>query len=193
MNNRAVSAHPGAVGRGCIHPSSRARLKPRPRHYFLQPPSGSGVRTSDNLLSTKPFMKRSIRYSLFLAGVCAALPLTGLRAQDPAATPSVSAPATANTQPAQGGAGQGQHNGKMKAALASLTPAERQELLAARKQAMQDPAVQTAKANKSTDKKGFHRAMTEAMIKADPNVKPILEKMRANAGGHMKRRDLQTS
>ncbi len=139
-------------------------------------------------------MKRSTRFSLLFAGLCAVLPLTGLYAQDaaaPASTPSVAVPAgpTAETQ-----AGQGAGKGKMKAAMATLTPDERKELMAARHKAMQDPAVQQAKANRATDKKGFHRAMTEAMLKADPNIKPILEKMHAAMGGErMKRKDLQTS
>ena len=62
----------------------------------------------------------------------------------------------------------------MKEAMASLTPAERQEFKAAREKAKNDPAVVAAKGNP----KAHRKAMYEAMIKADPNVKPILDKIR---------------
>ncbi len=59
-----------------------------------------------------------------------------------------------------------------------LTPEERQTLRAAHKTAMQDPSVKAAEATRATDKKGYRQAMRAAMLKADPNVGPILEKMR---------------
>ena len=128
-------------------------------------------------------MKRSTRFSLFLAGVIAVLPVTGLFAQDPAATPSVSTPA-----PGPGAdAGQGGVKEHHKAALASLTRDERKELKAAHAKAKADPAVQAVD---KSDKRAYHRAMREAMIKADPNVQPILEKMHAN---RVHKKDLQTS
>ena len=128
-------------------------------------------------------MKRSTQFSLLLAGAIAVLPVTGLFAQDPAATPSVSAPAAAPSSDAGQGSGKAGKN----AALASLTPDERKELRTAHKKAKSDPAVT---AIDKSDKKAYHKAMREAMIKADPNVEPILEKMRGNK---MHKKDLQTS
>ena len=136
-------------------------------------------------------MKCSLRISLLLAGVCAVLPVTGLLAQEPVpgATPSVSAPAGTGQPGTSEAPGAGKGHARMRAALAALSPEERQELKTARKQAMQDPAVQEAKKNRETDRKGYHRAMQAAMLKADPNIKPILEKMHSG----MKRKDFQTS
>ena len=74
----------------------------------------------------------------------------------------------------------------MREKLASLTPEERQTFMAAHKKAKEDPAVKAAEATKETDKKGFHKTMVEAMIRADPAVKPILEKLREE-GRHGKK------
>ena len=128
-------------------------------------------------------MKRSTRFSLLLAGAIAVLPVTGVFAQDPAATPSVSAPAAGPSADA------GQSGGKARknAALASLTPDERKELKAAHMKAKSDPAVT---AIDKSDKKAYRKAVREAMIKADPNVEPILEKMHGNK---VHKKDLQTS
>src|SRR5215471_16961710 len=52
--------------------------------------------------------------------------------------------------------------------LANLSPEERQKLQAARQKAMQDPSVQAA-----------HDKMHAAMLKADPSVQPILDKIPA--------------
>ena len=57
--------------------------------------------------------------------------------------------------------------------MANLTPAERQELRAAHKKAKQDPAYQAAK----VQMRQARQAMRAALIKADPNVQPILSKM----------------
>ena len=132
-------------------------------------------------------MKRSTRFSLLLAGAIAVLPVTGAFAQDPsaAATPSVSTPAQ-GTAP---DAGTGTHKDKAekKAALAALTPDERKEFKTAHDKAKSDPAVQSVD---KSDKKAYHKAMREAMIKADPNVEAILAKMH---GGKTHKKDLQTS
>ena len=124
-------------------------------------------------------MIHSIRSKIVLVAACAVLPATGLFAQAPAAasTPSVSVPAATDTTAAT--TVEGKHGGKMKEKLASLTPEERQKLLAARKKAMEDPAVKAAEATRDTDRKGYRKALTEAMLRADPSVAPILEKMRA--------------
>ena len=70
--------------------------------------------------------------------------------------------------------------------MANLTEAERTQLKAAREQAQNDPAVLAArdamKAATDPDARKaahatFSQAMHDAMIKADPTVAPILEKM----------------
>ena len=71
----------------------------------------------------------------------------------------------------------------MRARLAALTPEERQKLIAARRKAKQDPAVKAAEATRETDRKGYHKAMKEAMLRADPSVGPILEKLREERPG----------
>ena len=124
---------------------------------------------------------KTTRLTFALLAACAVLPASGLFAQSvgtsPATTPSVSAPAsTAGTgmeEEEENGGG-----GKLRKKLALLTPEERQKLRAANKAAMQDPAVQAAKANRANDRRAFARARREAMLKADPSVAPILEKLR---------------
>jgi Spy/CpxP family protein refolding chaperone len=116
------------------------------------------------------------------------MPIAGLFAQEPAAapTPSVSAPAAPSTEtPGTGEAG----HGHMRAALASLTPAERQELKQAHQKALSDPSVQAVEGEKKTDHKAYHKAVVAAMIKADPNVEPILAKLH----GKVHKKDLQSS
>ena len=127
-------------------------------------------------------MKRSTHFSFLLAGVMAVLPVAGAFAQDPAAapTPSVSAPA----QGPDFNAGQGTRKGGKNA---MLTPDERKELKAAHQKALSDPSVQAVD---KSDKKAYHKAVREAMIKADPNVESILAKRRANK---VQKKDLQAS
>ncbi len=126
-------------------------------------------------------MKHPIRSKIALFTACTFLPAAGLLAQSPApaatTTPSVSAPAAATTPAA---AGEEHEHGHMRA-FNKLTPEEQQKLKAAHKAAMQDPTVKAAEANKNNGKEG-HRAYNEArraaMIKADPSVGPILDKMK---------------
>jgi hypothetical protein len=61
--------------------------------------------------------------------------------------------------------------------LANLSPEERQKLQAAREKAMQDPAVQAAHDKMRQAHKEFRDAMSAAMLKADPSVQPILNKI----------------
>ena len=61
--------------------------------------------------------------------------------------------------------------------LANLTPEERQKVEAARKTAMQDPAVQSAREKMRQSRKDFQGAMHAAMLKADPSIQPILDKI----------------
>ncbi len=133
-------------------------------------------------------MKHSIRHKIALLTACAALPAAGLFAQapTPASTPSVSVPASTPAATTDPTTAHGRHEGGMREKLASLTPEEREKLKAAREKARQDPAVKAAEATKDTDRKGFHRTMAEAMVRADPSVAPILEKLR-DEGRHGKK------
>ena len=122
---------------------------------------------------------------LTFAGACAVLPAAGLLAQAPAAapsaTPSVSVPAAPVGSVAAGGAQAGQGRERLREGLAALTPGERQELKTAREKALADPAVKAAEAQRASDPRAFRRVMIEAMLRADPNVGPILKKMREAA------------
>lgn len=122
-------------------------------------------------------MKSSLRFHFALLTACAALPVGGLLAQAPAVaapatTPSVSAPAkSAETAEEEEG-------GKMRERYMALTPEEKTKIRAANKAARQDPAVKAAEATRATDKQAYRQALRAAMLKADPSVEPILEKMR---------------
>ena len=129
-------------------------------------------------------MKHPIRHTLALFTACTVLPAAGLLAQDPAAaaspaataTPSVSAPAGTTTA----ATGEEHEHGMMKE-FEKLTPEEKHKLKAANEAAKQDPAYKAAEAQKGNGKEGkraFAKARREAMIKADPSVAPILDKMR---------------
>lgn len=132
-------------------------------------------------------MKNTFRHTLTILAAGALLPAGGLLAQSPAptATPSVSVPAdttTTETSPAAH-----THRGdKARGRLAVLTPEERQKLKEAHRKAKNDPAVKSAEATRETDRRGYHRAMRDAMLRADPSVAPILEKMRENRPGKKK-------
>ena len=60
---------------------------------------------------------------------------------------------------------------------ANLSPEERQKLQATEQQAMQDPAVQAARDKMREAHKEFRDAMRAAMLKADPSIQPILNKI----------------
>ena len=61
--------------------------------------------------------------------------------------------------------------------LANLSPEERQKLQSARQKAMQDPAVQAAHDKMRQAHKEFRDAMRVAMLKVDPSIQPILNKI----------------
>lgn len=72
--------------------------------------------------------------------------------------------------------------------LANLSEGERSQLMVAREKAKSDPAVTAAReARKNattpearrTAEENLHKAMHDAMIKADPSLSPVLEKLRA--------------
>jgi hypothetical protein len=61
--------------------------------------------------------------------------------------------------------------------FANLSPEERQKLEAAHQKAMQDPAVWSAHEKMRQAQKEFRGVLHAAMLKADPTVQPILDKM----------------
>jgi hypothetical protein len=63
--------------------------------------------------------------------------------------------------------------------LANLSPEERQKLQATRQKAIQDPAVQAAHDKMREAHKEFRDAMKAAMLRADPSIQPILDKIPA--------------
>lgn len=130
-------------------------------------------------------MKNTLRHAFLLFAVGSVLPAAGVFAQSPAAaaTPSVSVPAAETSTTDTTTAAPGKRGGKMRERLATLTPEERQKLMAARRKAKEDPALKAAEATRETDRKGYHKAMKEAVLRADPSVAPILEKLRENRPG----------
>ena len=124
-------------------------------------------------------MKHPIRYTAALLTACTVLPAAGLFAQAPAASATPAA-AAATTPSVSAPAGE-EHEGGAMQAVEKLTPEERQKLKAAHKTALEDPSVKAAEAQKNSGKEGkkaYREAVRAAMLKADPSVKPILEKMK---------------
>jgi len=74
---------------------------------------------------------------------------------------------------------QGGNGRRWEQRLANLSPDERQKLQAARQKAMQDPGVQSAKEKMRQAHHEFQDAMHAAMLKADPSIQPILNKIPA--------------
>ncbi len=80
----------------------------------------------------------------------------------------------------------GRDEGPQRPGMGNLTDAERAKVMAAREKAQKDPAVQAAAKKKDDAKTPEERreaseekrkAMFDAMVKADPSVAPLLEKM----------------
>ena len=88
----------------------------------------------------------------------------------------------AYTQGKQRGGGAGGGGGQM----GNLSPEERQKVMSARRGAMQDPAVTSAKQKLQAAQKEFHDALDAAMLKTDPSLKPILDKMPKGHEGKMR-------
>jgi uncharacterized protein YbaA (DUF1428 family) len=61
--------------------------------------------------------------------------------------------------------------------FANLSPEEREKLKAARQKAMQDPVVQAAREKMRQADKEFRDALHASMLRADPSLQPILDKM----------------
>src|SRR6266850_8311977 len=66
-----------------------------------------------------------------------------------------------------------------RARWASLSEEERSKLKAAHQKAMADPAVRAARDRLRQARREFREVMRPALLKADPSIQPILEKMRA--------------
>jgi hypothetical protein len=75
--------------------------------------------------------------------------------------------------------GKGGRGRRWEQRLANLSPEERQKFEAARQKAIQDPSVQAAHDKMRQAHKEFQEAMRAAMLKADPSIQPILNKMPA--------------
>lgn len=79
--------------------------------------------------------------------------------------------------------GQGQNGngpsrgGRWQQRLANLSPEEREKLKAGRQKAMQDPGVQAAHEKMRQARQDFMTAMRGAMLKADPTIQPVLDKI----------------
>jgi hypothetical protein len=69
--------------------------------------------------------------------------------------------------------------GRWEQRLSNLSSEERQKLQAARQKAMQDPSVQAAHNKMRAAHEEFRDAMRAAMLKADPSIQPILNKIPA--------------
>jgi hypothetical protein len=82
--------------------------------------------------------------------------------------------------PSGNGAGRG---GRWQQRLANLSPEEREKLKAARQKAMQDPSVQAAHEKMREARSEFVTAMREAMLKADPSIQPVLNKIPTGGRG----------
>jgi hypothetical protein len=61
--------------------------------------------------------------------------------------------------------------------LANLPPEDRQKLKAAHEKAMQDPGLRAAHDKLREARKEFRDSIRAAMLKADPTIQPILDRM----------------
>ncbi len=65
-----------------------------------------------------------------------------------------------------------------RARWANLTEEERSRLKAAHQKAMSDPAVHAARERLRQARREFRDVLRPALLKADPSIQPILDKMR---------------
>ena len=66
---------------------------------------------------------------------------------------------------------------------ASLSEEERARLKAAHQKALADPAVWAARDRLRKARREFREVLRPALLKADPSIQPILEKMHAERPG----------
>jgi hypothetical protein len=69
-------------------------------------------------------------------------------------------------------------NGARQARLANLSGEERARLQSAHQAAMRDPALRESREKFQQARKEFRDKLQDALIKADPSVQPILEKVK---------------
>jgi hypothetical protein len=74
----------------------------------------------------------------------------------------------------QGAPGRG---GRWQNRMANLSPDEQQKLISARQKAMEDPTVQAAEEKMKEARRTYMTSMRAAMLKADPSVQSVLDKM----------------
>src|SRR5438270_855570 len=72
-----------------------------------------------------------------------------------------------------------QFQNERRARFANLTEDERARLRAAHQKAMMDPVVQAAREKLRQARREFREIMRPALLKADPSIQPILDKLRA--------------
>lgn len=72
-----------------------------------------------------------------------------------------------------------QFQNERRARFANLTDDERAKLRAAHQKAMTDPAVQAAREKLRQARREFREVLRPALLKADPSIQPILDKLRA--------------
>jgi Spy/CpxP family protein refolding chaperone len=70
-------------------------------------------------------------------------------------------------------------NERRAARWANLTEDERARLRAAHQKAMNDPAVQAARDRLRQARREFREILRPALLKADPGLQPILDKLRS--------------
>jgi len=107
-----------------------------------------------------------------IALVCAASAFTAFAQDKDSTTPAATPAAPKHEGRPHFGGGPGGPGGPMHEAMESLTPAERTQLMEARKKAMESPEVKDAE-------KALRDAVHAAMLKADPTIGPVLEKVEA--------------
>ena len=71
-----------------------------------------------------------------------------------------------------------QFQNERRARWANLTEEERGRLRAAHQKAMADPAVRAAREKLRQARREFRELMRPALLKADPSLQPILDKLR---------------
>ena len=83
-------------------------------------------------------------------------------------------PAVFGQNPEQSARGEPRHHEQR---FANLSADETQKLEAARQTAMKDPAVQAAHEKLRQVEKDFHDALNASMLKSDPSIQSILDKL----------------
>lgn len=71
-----------------------------------------------------------------------------------------------------------QFQNERRARFQNLTEDERARLRAAHQKAMEDPALQAAQEKLRQARREFRELMRPALLKADPSIQPILDKLR---------------